>query len=171
MIFFYIILGIAIILILLMTIMPSHFQVKRSVAVHAPVDKAFEQVNELKNWTRWSSWYLMDPSQDMRYSDPSSGAKAWYTWDSKNKNVGKGKLTLEEVVVNEKIIQKLEFEKWGQSYSTMLFLPENNKVVVEWLMDNHLKGFMKLFGPMMKKQLEKSFDKSLQGIKREAESK
>jgi hypothetical protein len=59
----------------------------------------------------------------------------------------------------------LEFEKWGNNTSYYDFEEVEDQVKVTMWMDNELRGFTKIFGPMMKSNLTKQFDKSLEGIK------
>jgi hypothetical protein len=165
----YIALAFVALVIIIWLLLPSKYYVNKQIEIGAPVERSFEQVNELRNWVKWSPWFRMDPGQEMQYSDPSNGKDAWYAWKSTHKSVDRGKLTLTEVVPNEKIIQSLHFEKWGDTKSTSLFesTPEGSRVV--WIMDMEMRGFSKFFGPMMRNALTKQFIEGLEGIKKAAE--
>ena len=157
-------------IVLLILVLPSEVTVERSVNVNAPVEKPFEQVNELKNWPNWSPWSKIDPKMEVTYSDVSSGQGAWYSWKSDHKNVGNGKLTLQEVVPNQKTVQLLQFEKWDDGEASMHFESNGDTSKVTWSMTAQMPGAKKLFGPMMKKMLGKQFDEGLAGIKSHAEA-
>ncbi len=169
MILLYVLAGIVALILILLIVLPSNVHVERSITINAPAEKAFEQVNELKNWNNWSPWNKIDPDMTIEYSAPSKGQGASYTWRSDHKSVGNGTLTLSEVEENKKIVNALSFEKWGDNSSTMFFDGENGSVKVKWVMDNEFKGFMKFFAPMMKKTLTKQFDEGLANIKAIAE--
>ena len=47
-------------------LLPSGFEVKRSIRVQAPLDITFAQVNDLRNWERWSPWTGADPTLTIR---------------------------------------------------------------------------------------------------------
>ena len=42
-------------LILISFLLPSEIKVKRSIEVSAPIDRVFEQVNDLRNWEKWAA--------------------------------------------------------------------------------------------------------------------
>ncbi len=162
--------GIVIIIVAMIIILPSKVKVERSIAINTDANKPFEQVNELRNWSNWSPWDKMDPNMKSEFSDPSSGEGAWKTWDSQNKNVDQGKMTLSKVVTNKEVEVSLEFRKWGNNVSTMYFAEENGTTTATWAMENELKGFGKLFGGMMKKMLGKQFDQGLRDLKKVSEA-
>ena len=158
-------------LILFSFLLPKEISVSRSITINAPIDRVFEQVNDLRNWEKWSPWKRMDPMMEMTFSNPPVGEKAFYKWVSKNKQLGSGTMTLAKVVPNEEIVTTLHNEDWGDGSSTFLFTHKGKEVEVTWKMDNKL-GVMpwsKYFGVMMKSELKKQFDKGLQGIKFYAE--
>ena len=37
-------------------ILPRSYSTNAEVTIDAPIDKVFEEVNTIKNWTSWSSW-------------------------------------------------------------------------------------------------------------------
>ncbi len=152
--------------------LPYTFKVRRRIVIKAPLEKIVDQVNELKNWEKWSPWHQIDPQQRVVYSDPSSGQGAWYTWESDNKKVDQGKLTLEEVQENHRILIRLEFKQWGTSHAVMRFNDRKREgYEVIWEMDTKMNAFSKLFGPMMRMSLGSMFQKGLTGIKKEARRK
>ncbi|UTW61618.1 SRPBCC family protein [bacterium SCSIO 12741] len=152
--------------------LPFTFTIRRRIVIKAPADRIFRQVNDLRNWEKWSPWHSIDPNQKITYSDPDSGQGAWYTWESTNKNVDKGKLTLEEVQENHLIKIRLEFEKWGTSHAVMRFNDKKKEgYEVIWSMDSKMNAFSKLFGPFMRMNLGSMFQKGLNGIKKESRRK
>ncbi len=170
MIFLYVIIGIIVLLIIVILFLPSSVHVESEVTVNTPASGPFDQVNQLRNWENWSPWHKIDPNQKLEYSDPDNGQGAWYTWESDNKNVDHGKLTLATVESNKKIVTTLEFRKWGTNTSSFDFTESDGATTVRWSMDNEFKGFAKIFGAMMKGRLKQQFDEGLAGIKSQAES-
>lgn len=137
----------------------------------APIDRVFEQVNDLRNWEKWSPWKRMDPMMEMTFSNPPIGEGAFYKWVSQDKHLGSGTMTLAKVVNNEEIVTALHNEKWGDASSTFLFGHKGKGVEVTWKMTNDV-GVMpwsKYFGIAMKSEMKKQFDKGLAGIKFYAE--
>jgi uncharacterized protein YndB with AHSA1/START domain len=154
-------------LILFSFLLPSEVSVSRSIVVNAPVDRVFDQINDLRNWEKWSPWKRMDPSMVMTFSNPAVGQNAFYKWESQNKHMAKGTCTLSRVVPNEEIVTALEFENRDQSSSTFKFAHKGDGIEVTWSMHHHV-GMMpwsKFGGLMMRTALKKQFDEGLKGIK------
>src|SRR5688572_9344071 len=141
-------------LILFSFLLPREVNVSRSITIDAPIDRVFEQVNDLRNWEKWSPWKRMDPMMEMTFSNPPVGQGAYYKWVSTNKQMGSGTMTLAKVVNNEEIVTALHNEKWGDGSSTFKFAHKNKEVRVTWEMNNDL-GVMpwnKYFGMMMRSE-------------------
>jgi hypothetical protein len=165
----YILVGLVLVLFISWLILPGKNCVYRSILVDAPMEKVFGEVNDLRCWEIWSPWFLVDPTQKIKYSIPSSGQGAFYQWESTNKMVDKGTLTLTEVDPGKRIVQELIFAKWEETKSTMLFEQTTDGIKVSWTMEVESRGIGKLLGPVMKKNLARQFKLGLAGIKREAE--
>ena len=152
-------------------LMPSTRHVERSVSINSKPDVVFAYVNDLKSWNTWSPWFKMDPQSKMVFSEPSAGAGANYTWDSQNKNVGKGKLTIEESVAASLVKTKLEFEGMNESYAYFKFEPEGEATKVTWGFDANLGNnpFFRLMGTMMDKMMGDIFNSGLADLKKVSE--
>lgn len=152
-------------------LLPREVTVSRSITIDAPMDRVFEQVNDLRNWEKWSPWKRMDPMMEMTFSNPPVGQGAFYKWDSDNKQIGSGTMTLAKVTNNEEIVTALHSDDWGDASATFLFDNKGNDIEVTWKMTNDLGSmpWSRYFGAMMKGALKKQFDKGLSGIKFYAE--
>lgn len=153
-------------------LMPGTTHVERSIEIHAPAPKIYEQINELKNWTNWSPWAKLDPNTVWHYSEPSSGTGAYYTWESSKKEVGSGKLTLLEAKPYELIRYKMEFKDMGESLADFKFSAKDStstKVVWSFDNDNGLNPFQRWIGLFMDKLLGPDFEKGLANLKANAE--
>lgn len=148
--------------------LPSKVHVERSATIKAPVDSLFYMVNELKNWGRWSAWAQIDPNgTKWVYSEPSSGQGAWYTWDSNNPDVGKGKLTIAECIPNKYLKNELDFDEMGTSVSEIFFdeAPKGTttiKMTLDCDMGNNPVG--KYMGLMMDKWVGDDYEKCFKNM-------
>lgn len=152
--------------------LPEERTIERSIIVKATADKPFKLVNELKNWTKWSPWYLMDTTQSMTFSENSEGEGAWYTWDSKNKDLKKGKLTIVKSTKPDSVIVHLEFEEWDAGEAGYYFekVGENETKVSQRM---HVKAdgyFSRANIFIMEMFMNPMFDKGLAAIKTHAEA-
>src|SRR5687767_10155880 len=74
--------------------MPSKFNAGSSIVIKSNAYNVFPYIADLKNWEKWTSWKKKDPSTNFIYSTKTYGAGATMDWESKNPNVGAGKLTI-----------------------------------------------------------------------------
>lgn len=158
-------------LILFSFLLPREVSVSRSITINAPMYRVFDQVNDLRNWEKWSPWKRMDPMMEMTFSNPPVGQGAFYKWVSQDKHLGSGTMTLAKVTNDEEIVVALHSDDWGDSNAIFDFGHKGKEVEVTWSMNNDL-GVMpwnKYAGMMMKSELRKQFDQGLKGIKFYAE--
>jgi len=158
-------------LILISFLMPSEIKVKRSIEVSAPIDRVFEQVSDLRNWEKWAPWKRMDPSMVMTFSNPPVGQNAFYKWESQNKRMGNGTLTLANVITNEEILTTMDFGGKSTGSSKFQFTHKGDNIEVTWSMNEKvgMLPWKKYGGLMMRSELNKQFDNGLKALKFYAE--
>ena len=124
------------ILAIVVAMQPSEFHVERSLAMKAPPDAVFAQVNDFRNWEGWSPWLKIDPSAKKTYEGPTSGEGAIFRWAGNNE-VGEGSMTILESQPHEHIKIKLDFLKpmEGTATSDFTFQPAGDETNVTWSMD------------------------------------
>lgn len=149
---------------------PRQMHVERSLTINAPAEVIHGQINNLKNWAKWSPWNKMDTAMKIEYNGTDAGAGAGYKWSSENKNVGSGEMTITSSTPDS-ITTALNME-YGPAMVTFLFAKTDSGTKVTWVMEsdngmNPLARFMCLF---MNDMVGKDFEKGLAGIKEVAES-
>ncbi len=167
--FLRILLGIIILVVLIVIvglILPSKAHVERSLTINAPQEVLFEQVNNLHNWEEWSPWHRLDPAMKLEYSGPLSGTGASYSWNSTNKNVGDGKLTILYSHPYDSISVEMDFMKQGISNGYYLFQKTDSGTHVTWGFDADMgkNPFLKYFGLMMNKYVGGDYEKGLKNL-------
>lgn len=169
--------GIVLLVIILLIIgisffLPRQVHVERSLDMKVPPATVFALVNDLKAWEQWSPWHKIDPEMTLTYSDPTSGAGAWYEWKSKHEKVGNGKLSIVEATEGERIKTRLDFEGMDPGYADFIFAAAPDGVKVTWTMDSDmgLNPIAKFFGLMMDKFIGPDYEKGLANLKQLAES-
>ena len=115
---------------------PDDWVVTRTATFNAAPEKVFVQINNLQNWNAWSPWAKLDPNAVVKFEGPAAGVGASMAWDSKNDQVGIGKMTVTESAPNEKIVMNLEFKTPMESTSTAEFgfKNEGQQTTVSWTM-------------------------------------
>lgn len=167
----YIILGAMAVLIpglfVLSLFLPATVKVVRTRVVPATINAVFQQVNILRNWEGWSPWHQLDPAMDLIYNDIESGEGASYSWNSKHRQVGKGRLTIIESRLYEYI--KLDMQFMEQHSAKGYFRFENAKkgTLVTWGLKIELgqHPVRRLMGLMMDKWIGKDFERGLENLK------
>lgn len=137
--------ALAIVIVLFLAVVltrPSEFKVERSLVMNASPVAVFDQINEFKNWPKWSPWAELDPNMKITMSEPSAGTGATYAWTG-NTEVGEGKMTILESQAPAHVKMKLEFVKPFEAVNDTVFTlaPEGNGTKVTWTMSGH-NGFM-----------------------------
>jgi effector-binding domain-containing protein len=151
--------------------LPSKLKVQRSLYIKASPSVVFEQINNFRNWPKWSYWDNIDPDMKSTYEGPESGVGAKHLWTSKHKQVGNGNITIVESKPDSVVITDLEFEGMGKSHGGWMIKDsaEGSNVTTFMEMDMGLLG--RIFpGLFMDKLLGVDFEKTLLGLKTLSES-
>ncbi len=171
-----ILIALAVVIVLLLVVVamqPATFRVARSTTMSAPAATVFAQVNDFHKWEAWNPWGKIDPTMKQTYEGAPAGVGTIYTWDG-NKNVGTGRMTIEESRPGELIRIKMEFLKPFANTSTaeFSFKPEGNHTAVTWSMAGE-KNFMAKAIHLcvnMDKMIGGQFEKGLADMKSAAEA-
>lgn len=121
-------------------VQPSNYDVSRSKTIDAPAAIAFNVVNEMRTWEKWGPWNEDDPTIEVTYGEITSGVGAYNSWISKD---GPGNMKTVNVVANELIEQKMQFEDFEPSDVIWKFKEVDGKTQITWQMkeDNAPFGF------------------------------
>ncbi len=150
---------------------PSHVHVERSLTINAPAEIVHGQVNDLRNWIKWSPWYKMDTAMKIEYNSISSGAGAAYKWNSNHENVGSGEMTI-TASTQDSIATAMNFMENGVATGNFIFAKMDSGTKVTWSMDSDmgLNPIGRIFGLFMDKMLGPDFEKGLAGLKQASEA-
>src|SRR5678816_3493177 len=132
-------LGVITLLIVVSFMLPGKVHVERSLVMKAKAETTFNQVNNLKNWEKWSPWHQIDPNMKLVYEGPEAGIGAKYSWSSNHEQVGNGTLTIAESNAFQHIKTAMVFEGMGTSYANYTFDPVAEGTKVTWSMDSDCK--------------------------------
>ena len=172
----YIILAICaviVVLVVIIALQPSEFQVSRSATMSASPQAVFEQVNDFHKWDAWSPWARIDPEMKQTFEGAPAGTGAEYSWNG-NKKVGQGHMTILDSRPGEAVKIKLEFLKPMKATNTTLFTfkPEGDQTLVVWTMNgkNNFMGKIFCLFMNMDKMVGKDFEMGLAAMKTIAEA-
>ena len=167
--------ALVVILVGVIAIRPSTFQVERSTRIAAPPDVVFGLVNDFHAWDRWSPWAKLDPNMKFEIggTPTGSGTGATYHWIGNDK-VGEGKMLISESRSPQSVAIRLDFIKPMASVNRtdFTFKPDGSGTRVDWVMTGPLdfmgKGMDLFVG--MDKMIGPDFERGLTGMRREAEA-
>ncbi len=146
----------------------DQMRVSRSIVIEAPSEQVFLQVNNFRNWSKWSPWAEMDPNQQTDFEGPLSGVGARMSWDG-NKDVGQGINTITVSEPNKRIQTRLEFLKpfKATNNAEFIFEEQNNQTRVTWSMTGTKNFIMKAIGLVMDcdKMIGPQFETGLSNLK------
>ncbi len=152
--------------------LPSKVRVARSVTIQAPAEKIFRQINILRNWPDWSPWYQYDRTMKIIYNDIPEGEGASYQWESKNRRVGNGTLTIITSRPFESVAVEMNFMRRGAANAYFRLEPQGEAIQLTWSMETdmgHSPG-RRLMGRMMDKFVGADFEKGLLQLKKITET-
>lgn len=156
--------------------MPSKYTAESSIVIKSTPYNVFPYFADLRNWEKWSPWKEKDPSTLYTYSENSLGAGSTMEWDSKNEELGTGKITTVQFKKFHHINYQLSFIKPFESNSGGQIMAEktdDDQVRVTWTNTAKLKyPLERWFNVFMnfEKIIEKDFSKGLNNLKALVES-
>ncbi len=125
---------------------------------------AYTQVNDLRNWEKWSPWSEMDPDMKVTFHGPSEGEGASYSWEGPV--VGTGTLTILKNKPYQNVHFLLDFAEQGKSEGGFNFEGVSGGTKVSWYMEMHdMKYPMeRWFGLLMPSMMRKDFRHGLDNL-------
>lgn len=152
---------------------PADFTISRSIAIGAPAEAIYAEINDLHRWKAWSPWAKIDPMMKESYEGAESGVGATYHWDG-NYEVGKGSMTIIESKAPEMIRFRLDFEKpmTGTNSAEFTLKPSGSETVVRWTMTGKSHFICRIFClfSSMDTMVGSQFEKGLSSLKSLSES-
>jgi hypothetical protein len=147
---------------------------EKSVVIHAPISKVWENVNSHAAMNKWSPWNKRDPNMEQKITgiDGMVGAKSY--WNSNVKNVGEGSQTIMKIIKPTLLETKLEFIRPFKSLAdAYIYLKEeNDSTLVTWGFKSKIPypmNLMKLF-MNFEKSMDNDFGSGLNKLKQLSEN-
>src|SRR6185436_14531792 len=175
-----ILVGVAGVLVLFVAVVatrPSAYHVERKLEIAAPADLVFGVLNDLRQFAGvlvlfGSPLEKRDPNIQRTFEGPAAGVGQSYAW-SGNREVGQGKMTIEESVPGQKVGVRLEFVKPMASTATCALTLAGTPTgsFVTWSMAGNHNFIGKAFGMFMDmdKMLGADIEKGLAELRTVAE--
>ena len=161
-----------VIAVVLVMVLPTKYNLERSVTIDAPANIVIDQVVKFENFIKWSPWSALDPNMTYEITGTDGEVGSVYSW-SGNDSVGTGSLTTISIT-DSRIEQKLDFtapwEAHDLTYYEIEETPDGIEVI--WGMDGNLERPMNLMGLFMSMEdmIGPEYEKGLQNLKNQVAS-
>jgi effector-binding domain-containing protein/uncharacterized protein YndB with AHSA1/START domain len=146
-------------------VQPNSFEVKRERTIDAPAAVIFSNINDFKNWERWSPWMEKQPDAKIEYPEQTKGVGGSFSWKD---DQGTGRMNTLSTEPNSSITQNIQFDDYAPSNMDWSFEPTSDgKTKVTWQIKGENIPFMfkvystfsggydKMMGPDFERGLEK----------------
>jgi uncharacterized protein YndB with AHSA1/START domain len=151
-------------------LLPSRFNVSRSVQVNAPAEKVYAFLAAPREWTKWTVWNRRDPGMKVTYSGAESGEGAKWAWESKSE--GSGSMEFTRAEPSKRIEYVLVFAEYGmKSRGALTLFPEGAGTQVTWTTvgDVGANPVNHYFAALMDRMVGPDFEGGLANLKALAE--
>lgn len=137
--------GIVIGLCIVAAMKPDHFRVERSVVIHAPAERIFALMNNLREFARWSPYEGRDPAMQKTFGNITAGKSASYAWDG-NQAVGAGRMEITQSLPPQRVVIQLDFTRPFEGHNLVFFtvMPEAGNTRASWAMEGPMPFVSKL---------------------------
>ncbi len=148
----------------------QEYAVEREIIINKPIIEVFNYLKILKNQDNFSKWATMDPEMKKFYRGTDGQVGFVSSWESLNKNVGKGEQEILKIIENEIIDYEIRFIKPFKNIAAVYLITDlvtEHHTKVKWGFSSKMKypmNFMLLFFNM-EKFIGKDFEIGLSNLK------
>ena len=164
--------GVIALLLLGSLLLPSRWQVERSIDIGVAPGVVFPYVNNLSKWPEWTSWYRREPRPVTQYSGPEEGVGARSTWQDAS---GQGEMDITVSVPDWGITYNLslghgEFVARGEILLAPIDQGSGTRVTWRTRGDSGMNPLAKYVQLFMNPMIAADFQQSLERLKQVLEA-
>jgi uncharacterized protein YndB with AHSA1/START domain len=140
--------GVIVLLLIIAAFSKSSYSLEEQITINEPTDRVFKYVRYLKNQDRFNKWVMKDPNARRTYSGPDGETGFVMTWDSDDKQVGKGAQEITSISEGKRIDYEIRFEKPFRAISPSHLITEDagtSRTTVRWGFAGKMPYPMNLF--------------------------
>jgi Polyketide cyclase / dehydrase and lipid transport len=159
--------GILALLLIIAFLMRKEYNIQREVIIHAPIQKVFSYVKQLKNQDNFNKWVMADPEMKKDFKGTDGTVGFIYGWNG-NKKAGEGEQEIKAITEGRNVETEIRFVRpfAGVAYANLKTeLVSDNQTKVSWSNVSEMKYPMNIMLSMIEKMLAKDMDESLARLK------
>lgn len=165
------IVGLVVLVLISAAFIDGDYAVEREVVIDQPKDQVFDYVKYLKNQDNYSKWANMDPNMKKEYMGTDGAAGFVSSWESDNKDVGRGEQEIIAIKDGERIDYELRFYEPFETTDQAYMITErvnDSTTKVKWGFYGSMKYPMNLMLAFMDMEtmLGDDLQSGLNGLKR-----
>jgi len=101
--------GVLIVVFIAAAFASEDYMVRSDIVIVKPVADVFNYVKYLENQAYYNKWVMIDPEVKKEFKGTDGTVGFFYSWDSKNNQVGAGEQTITGIIPNKKVEYGLRF--------------------------------------------------------------
>jgi Polyketide cyclase / dehydrase and lipid transport len=153
----------------------NEYVIERNIVIDRPKEDVFNFVKFVKNAEYFNKWVMMDPQMKKEYKGTDGSAGFIYSWDSNNKNVGKGEQEITKIS-DRRIDYEIRFRKPMEGIAEAYLATEpvsSGQTKVTWVFKGKRSYAMKIMHLLLnlKKMLGRDLATGLSTLKSVLEKK
>jgi hypothetical protein len=144
--------------------LPDYIEVQRVVKVNASRERLHPLLHDLERWHEWTAWGEANEPIVLKYSDPSAGVGAWYSW--RGEAIGAGRIEITASDPTKGVWYDMTFDLDPDPMKGALrYLSDGEDLELEWSLRGDLNGPLeRALGPILAWRVEADFDKNLTAL-------
>jgi DNA gyrase inhibitor GyrI len=135
------------------------YDVQRTRVIKAPLEVAFDVVNNYKTWQYWGPWKEIDSTIVYDFPEKTVGVGATYSWKGDS---GSGSMENLVSVMNDSINDIIHFEGQGDAYGYWRFKKVADGVEVTWGMKGEMPFIARFMAAKMDGEVGPMFERGLE---------
>ena len=159
--------GIIALLLIVALFTKKDYNISSEITIHAPLQKVFDYLKQLKNWDNFNERAVADPSKKNEFKGTDGTVGFIYAWNG-NRKVGEGEKEIMAIVEGKKIETEIRFVRpfTAIGYTNMVTESvSSNQTKVTMSNASTIKYPFNILLLMVEKGIAKDMDTSLSVLK------
>jgi hypothetical protein len=159
--------GIVGLLLIIALFMKKGYTTRRDIIIHAPGQKVFDYIKQIKNQDNFNKWIMVDPDMKKEFRGTDGTVGFIYSWNG-NKKAGEGEQEIKAIAEGESIEMEIRFVRPFAGIARAEMITESlsdNQTKLSWSTANKMKYPLNIMISVIVKMLEKDMGTSLATLK------
>lgn len=155
-------------LVLAALIVKKEYKIERVIIINQPVERVFDYLRYLEHQNNYNKWWMVDRNAKRGMLGQDGSVGCIVSWDSENKQLGKGEQEIKGMVINSQIDHEIRFVKPFKSVAQIVLHTEvvtDDITRFRWVFMGKNQFPMSIMNLMMDKLLGKDLEESAAKLK------